>query len=112
MIEQNLGPATIDIHGGGHDLIFPHHENEIAQSTCAHGGRLFSRSWMHNGFVNIESEKMSKSIGNVLLVHDLLKQEPGEALRIALLSPHYRQALPSTPATLREAKANLTRLYH
>ncbi|MFC3674260.1 cysteine--tRNA ligase [Ferrovibrio xuzhouensis] len=111
MIEQNLGPATIDIHGGGHDLIFPHHENEIAQSTCAHGGRLFSRYWMHNGFVNIESEKMSKSIGNVLLVHDLLKQAPGEAIRLALLSAHYRQPLDWTAAGLREAKAQLDRLY-
>ncbi|MFN4164869.1 MAG: cysteine--tRNA ligase [Ferrovibrio sp.] len=111
MIEQNLGPGTIDIHGGGHDLIFPHHENEIAQSTCAHGGKLFSRYWMHNGFVNIEAEKMSKSLGNVLLVHDLLKQAPGEAIRLALLSAHYRQPLDWTEAGLREAKAQLDRLY-
>ncbi len=111
MIEQNLGAGTIDIHGGGHDLIFPHHENEIAQSTCAHGGRLFSRYWMHNGFVNIESEKMSKSLGNVLLVHELLKQAPGEAIRLALLSAHYRQPLDWTEAGLREAKAQLDRLY-
>src|SRR3546814_8523043 len=92
-------------------LIFPHHENEIAQSTCAHGVRLFSRYWMHNGFVNIESEKMSKSIGNVLLVHDLLKQAPGEAIRLALLSAHYRQPLDWTAAGLRETKAQLDRLY-
>jgi cysteinyl-tRNA synthetase len=111
MIEQNLGRETIDIHGGGHDLIFPHHENEIAQSTCAHGGALFSRFWLHNGFVNIESEKMSKSIGNVLLVHELLKQAPGEAIRLALLSAHYRQPLDWTDAGLREAKAQLDRLY-
>ena len=111
MIEANLGSNTIDIHGGGHDLIFPHHENEIAQSTCAHGGQLFSRYWMHNGFVNIESEKMSKSVGNVLLVHDLLKQAPGEAIRLALLSAHYRQPLDWTEAGLREAKAQLDRLY-
>ncbi|MFN4275257.1 MAG: cysteine--tRNA ligase [Ferrovibrio sp.] len=111
MIEQNLGAGTIDIHGGGHDLIFPHHENEIAQSTCAHGGKLFSRYWMHNGFVNIEAEKMSKSLGNVLLVHDLLKQAPGEAIRLALLSAHYRQPLDWTEAGLREAKAQLDRLY-
>lgn len=111
MIEQNLGRETIDIHGGGHDLIFPHHENEIAQSTCAHGGALFSRFWLHNGFVNIESEKMSKSIGNVLLVHDLLKHAPGEAIRLALLSAHYRQPLDWTEAGLREAKAQLDRLY-
>lgn len=111
MIEQNIGTGTIDIHGGGHDLIFPHHENEIAQSTCAHGGKLFSRYWMHNGFVNIESEKMSKSLGNVLLVHELLKQAPGEAIRLALLSAHYRQPLDWTEAGLREAKAQLDRLY-
>lgn len=111
MIEQNLGAGTIDIHGGGHDLIFPHHENEIAQSTCAHGGKLFSRYWMHNGFVNIEAEKMSKSLGNVLLVHELLKQAPGEAIRLALLSAHYRQPLDWTEAGLREAKAQLDRLY-
>jgi cysteinyl-tRNA synthetase len=111
MIEQNLGRETIDIHGGGHDLIFPHHENEIAQSTCAHGGALFSRFWLHNGFVNIEAEKMSKSIGNVLLVHDLLKNAPGEAIRLALLSAHYRQPLDWTEAGLREAKAQLDRLY-
>ncbi|WP_341702947.1 cysteine--tRNA ligase [Ferrovibrio sp.] len=111
MIEKNLGAGTIDIHGGGHDLVFPHHENEIAQSTCAHGGALFSRYWMHNGFVNIEAEKMSKSVGNVLLVHDLLKQAPGEAIRLALLSAHYRQPLDWTEAGLREAKAQLDRLY-
>ena len=111
MIEQNLGRETIDIHGGGHDLIFPHHENEIAQSTCAHDGALFSRFWLHNGFVNIESEKMSKSIGNVLLVHELLKQAPGEAIRLALLSAHYRQPLDWTDAGLREARAQLDRLY-
>lgn len=111
MIEQNLGRETIDIHGGGHDLIFPHHENEIAQSTCAHGGALFCRYWLHNGFVNIESEKMSKSIGNVLLVHELLKLAPGEAIRLALLSAHYRQPLDWTETGLREAKAQLDRLY-
>lgn len=110
MIERNLG-ETIDIHGGGHDLIFPHHENEIAQSTCAHGGALFCRYWMHNGFVNIEAEKMSKSLGNVLLVHDLLKVAPGEAIRLALLSAHYRQPLDWTEAGLRDAKAQLDRLY-
>src|SRR3546814_19308371 len=66
MAEALLG-ETIDIHGGGHDLIFPHHENEIAQSTCAHGGKIFARYWLHNGFLNIDSQKMSKSVGNVLL---------------------------------------------
>lgn len=111
MIEQTLGRETLDIHGGGHDLIFPHHENEIAQSTCAHGGALFCRYWMHNGFVNIESEKMSKSLGNVLLVRDLLGIAPGEAIRLALLAAHYRQPLDWTEAGLRDAKAQLDRLY-
>src|SRR5690606_25337838 len=111
MIEKSFGPETIDIHGGGHDLIFPHHENEIAQSTCARNGALFCRYWMHNGFVNVDAEKMSKSLGNVLLVHDLLKQAPGEAIRLALLSAHYRQPLDWTDAALKEAKAQLDRLY-
>ena len=110
MIEKHLG-RTIDIHGGGHDLIFPHHENEIAQSTCAHGGELYVRFWMHNGFVNDEKEKMSKSIGNVLLVHDLLKQAPGEAIRLALLNAHYRQPLDWTQAGLEQAKRTLDGLY-
>ena len=87
MIEAHLG-TSIDIHGGGQDLIFPHHENEIAQSTCAHDGEPYCRYWLHNGFVNVNHEKMSKSIGNVLLVHDLLKEAPGEAVRYALLSTH------------------------
>ncbi|WP_298725683.1 cysteine--tRNA ligase [uncultured Ferrovibrio sp.] len=111
MIEKNLGTETIDIHGGGHDLIFPHHENEIAQSTCAHGGTMFCRYWLHNGFVNVDAEKMSKSLGNVLLVHDLLTTAPGEAIRLALLSAHYRQPLDWTDAGLRDAKAQLDRLY-
>ncbi len=71
---------TIDIHGGGHDLVFPHHENERAQSTCAHGGKIFARYWLHNGFLTMDSAKMSKSVGNVLLVHELLKHAPGEAI--------------------------------
>ncbi len=110
MIEKHLG-ETIDIHAGGIDLQFPHHENEIAQSTCAHGGKLFSRFWLHNGFVNIEKEKMSKSIGNVLLVHDLIKQAPGEAIRLALLTGHYRQPLDWTGEGLEQAKRMLDRLY-
>jgi len=110
MIEKHLG-ETIDIHAGGIDLQFPHHENEIAQSTCAHGGKLFSRFWMHNGFVNIEKEKMSKSIGNVLLVHDLIEQAPGEAIRLALLNGHYRQPLDWTAEGLQQAKRMLDRLY-
>lgn len=110
MIEKHLG-ETIDIHAGGIDLQFPHHENEVAQSTCAHGGKLFSRFWLHNGFVNIEKEKMSKSIGNVLLVHDLIEQAPGEAIRLALLNGHYRQPLDWTGEGLEQAKRMLDRLY-
>ncbi|MDO8289099.1 MAG: cysteine--tRNA ligase [Parvibaculum sp.] len=110
MIEKHLG-ETIDIHAGGIDLQFPHHENEIAQSTCAHGGKLFSRFWLHNGFVNIEKEKMSKSIGNVLLVHDLIKEAPGEAIRLALLNGHYRQPLDWTGEGLAQARQMLNRLY-
>jgi len=110
MAEAQFG-ETIDIHGGGLDLTFPHHENEIAQSTCAHGGALFSRYWMHNGFVNVDAEKMSKSLGNVLLVRDLLDQAPGEAIRFALLAAHYRQPLDWTEEGLAEAKRTLDRLY-
>jgi cysteinyl-tRNA synthetase len=110
MSEAHLG-QTIDIHGGGVDLVFPHHENEIAQSTCAHGGAPFARYWMHNGFVNVEAEKMSKSLGNVLLVRDLLTEAPGEAIRFALLSAHYRQPLDWSEAGLAEAKRTLDRLY-
>ena len=110
MIEQHLG-ETIDIHGGGHDLQFPHHENERAQGTCAHGGALYARYWMHNGFVNVDAEKMSKSIGNVLLVRDLLEQAPGEAVRFALLSAHYRKPLEWNADTLPRACRVLDRLY-
>jgi cysteinyl-tRNA synthetase len=110
MIEKHLG-RTIDIHGGGIDLVFPHHENEIAQSTCAHAGETFVRYWLHNGFVNVDHEKMSKSIGNVLLVHELLKTAPGEAIRLALLNAHYRQPLDWTEDGLAQAKRMLDRLY-
>ena len=110
MIEQHLG-ETIDIHGGGQDLVFPHHENERAQSTCVHNGKLFSRYWMHNGFVNVEHEKMSKSLGNVLLLHDLLKQSSGEAIRVTLLSTHYRSPLDWTDDVLNQSRRNLDRLY-
>jgi len=110
MIEKYLG-ETIDIHGGGIDLQFPHHENEVAQSACAHHGAPLARFWLHNGFVNIESEKMSKSIGNVLLVHDLIQQAPGEAIRLALLAGHYRQPLDWTSEGLAQAKRMLDRLY-
>ncbi|MEL6190321.1 MAG: cysteine--tRNA ligase, partial [Myxococcota bacterium] len=110
MIERDLG-ETIDIHGGGIDLVFPHHENEVAQSVCAHGGKLFVNFWMHNGFLKIESEKMSKSEGNVLLVHDLVQKHPGEALRYTMLSAHYRQPLDWTKDALHQSKKNLDRLY-
>lgn len=110
MIEQHLG-KTIDIHGGGQDLVFPHHENERAQSTCVHEGQLFSRYWMHNGFVNVDHEKMSKSLGNVLLVQDLLEQAPGEAIRFTLLGTHYRSPLDWTDEALRQSCRNLDRLY-
>lgn len=110
MIEQHLG-ETIDIHGGGQDLVFPHHENERAQSTCVHQGKPFSRYWMHNGFVNVDHEKMSKSLGNVLLVHDLLDQAPGEAIRFTLLGTHYRSPLDWTDKVLSQSCRNLDRLY-
>lgn len=110
MIEAHLG-ESIDIHGGGHDLQFPHHENEIAQSSCAHDGKLYVKYWMHNGFLNVEGDKMSKSIGNVLLVHDLIEKTPGEAIRLALITGHYRAPLDWTAAGLLEAKKKLDRLY-
>lgn len=110
MIEKHLG-ETIDIHGGGIDLQFPHHENEVAQSVCSHEGAAFARYWLHNGFVNMNSEKMSKSLGNVLLVHDLIEQAPGEAIRLALLNGHYRQPLDWNDDVLPQAKAMLDRLY-
>lgn len=109
MAQTHLGD-TVDIHGGGHDLIFPHHENEIAQSECAHGKPL-ARYWLHNGFLTMEQEKMSKSLGNVFTVHELLEKWPGEVLRWALLSAHYRAPLDWTDALLEQAKASLNRLY-
>ncbi len=110
MIEAHLG-ETIDIHAGGQDLKFPHHENELAQSVCAHDGAPLARFWLHNGFLDVEEQKMSKSIGNVLLPHDLLKTMPGEAIRYALLSAHYRKPLNWTEAGLNRAKHALDRLY-
>ena len=86
MAAKHLG-RTLDIHAGGVDLTFPHHENEIAQSECAHG-ELMARYWLHNGFLDMSGEKMSKSLGNVVLVHDLLKEYPGEVIRFAMLSGH------------------------
>ena len=110
MIAAHLG-ETIDIHGGGLDLIFPHHENEIAQSRCAHGGAPLARYWVHNGFVDIGAEKMSKSLGNIVTPEELLKTHRGETLRLALLSAHYRQPLPWTEALVAQAKATLDGLY-
>jgi cysteinyl-tRNA synthetase len=110
MIAAHLG-TTIDIHGGGQDLRFPHHENEIAQSSCAHGGASLARFWVHNGFLNVDREKMAKSVGNVLLVRDLLREAPGEAIRFALLATHYRRPLDWTSSSLPQAKQALDRLY-
>jgi len=110
MIRAHLG-ETIDIHGGGLDLIFPHHENEIAQSRCAHGGLPLARYWVHNGFVDMGAEKMSKSLGNIVTPEELLKRHKGETLRLALLSAHYRQPLPWTEALIAQSKAVLDGLY-
>ncbi|HEV2817586.1 MAG TPA: cysteine--tRNA ligase [Allosphingosinicella sp.] len=112
MIEAHLG-ETIDIHGGGLDLIFPHHENEIAQSRCAHGGAALARYWVHNGFLSMAgSEKMSKSLGNVVLVNELLERgHQGEVLRLGLLSAHYRQPLEWSESLVAQSKATLDRLY-
>jgi len=110
MAEQHLG-ETIDIHGGGQDLVFPHHENEIAQSVCAHAGKTFARYWMHNGFVTVNRRKMSKSLGNTLVVHELLKQTKGEVLRYLLLSAHYRQPLDWSDETLTRVQRTVDRVY-
>lgn len=109
MIGQHLG-RTIDIHGGGQDLIFPHHENEIAQGTCANG-TLYCHTWVHNSFVTVDGQKMSKSLGNVLLVRDLLAQAPGEAIRLALLSTHYRKPLDWNARRLQGARDSLRKYY-
>jgi cysteinyl-tRNA synthetase len=111
MIHAHLG-ETIDIHGGGLDLIFPHHENEIAQSRCAHGGLPLARFWVHNGFVDMGAEKMSKSLGNIVTPAELLEQgHRGETLRLALLSAHYRSPLPWTEGLIEQSKTILDRLY-
>jgi len=111
MIGAHFG-ETIDIHGGGLDLIFPHHENEIAQSRCAHDGAPLARYWVHNGFVDMGAEKMSKSLGNVLTVGDLLAAgHQGETLRLALLSAHYRQPLAWTDELIAQSRAVLDRWY-
>lgn len=105
-----LGPE-FDIHGGGADLIFPHHENEMAQSCCAFPGSRFARLWMHNGMLLVNGEKMSKSLGNFLTVRDVLDRAPAEAARLLLLSTHYRSALDFTDAGLAEARHTLDRFY-
>jgi cysteinyl-tRNA synthetase len=111
MAEAHLG-ETFDIHGGGLDLIFPHHENELAQSESAHGGKPFVRYWVHNGFLSVDSTKMSKSLGNFVTAHELLEQGvPGEAMRLALLSTHYRDPLDWTDERLQQAKQTLDRWY-
>jgi cysteinyl-tRNA synthetase len=112
MIEKNLG-LPVDIHGGGQDLIFPHHENEIAQGICAHshGDAEYARYWMHNGFLDFSGEKMSKSLGNVKLVHDLIKDVPGEVIRLALLSAHYRGPIDWNPELVAQCRARLDGLY-
>ncbi len=111
MAETFLG-ETFDIHGGGLDLIFPHHENEIAQSECAHGGKPLARYWpAHNAFVNFEGEKMSKSLGNFRTIRDVLAQGPGEAARLAMLTAHYRDPLDFTAERLAQAKQTLDRYY-
>ena len=110
MAEKHLG-RTIDIHAGGQDLVFPHHENELAQSRCAHDGEPFARYWLHNGFLSLDNTKMSKSLGNVLLVHNMVKTIPGEVIRLALLNAHYRQPLDWSDDSLAAARRMLDRLY-
>ncbi|HEY0052975.1 MAG TPA: cysteine--tRNA ligase [Caulobacteraceae bacterium] len=110
MIEAKLG-LPVDIHGGGIDLVFPHHENERAQGRCAHPGQPFANYWLHNGFLDMSGEKMSKSLGNVVIPHELLKTVPGEVIRWALLSAHYRQPLDWTESLIEQSRKALDRLY-
>ena len=110
MAEAHLG-ATIDIHAGGVDLQFPHHENEVAQSECAHGGAPFARWWLHNGMLNFGGAKMAKSVGNIQRVHDLVREHPPEALRYSLLSAQYRQPLEWSDALIEQSVRTLDRLY-
>ncbi|MGE5514568.1 MAG: cysteine--tRNA ligase [Bacteroidota bacterium] len=109
MSGQYLG-TTFDIHGGGQDLVFPHHENEIAQSQCANGAP-FARYWLHNGYLMVEGEKMSKSLGNFFTVRELLEQAPGEAIRLCMLSTHYHQPFDWTAEGLKQARTTLDRMY-
>ena len=110
MAAAHLG-ETIDIHAGGVDLQFPHHENEVAQSECAHGGKVFARFWLHNGMLTFAGSKMSKSVGNIEKIHDLVRAHPPEALRYALLSAHYRQPLDWSEALVEQSVRTLDRLY-
>ena len=110
MSSKYLG-ETFDIHGGGVDLVFPHHQNEVAQSCCGNEGSDYARYWMHNGYLMSEGEKMSKSLGNFYTVRELLDEFPGEALRLVLLKTHYRQPLDFSKAKVREAKAELDGFY-
>ncbi|MDE2336657.1 MAG: cysteine--tRNA ligase [Alphaproteobacteria bacterium] len=110
-MNEAINGNHFDIHAGGEDLIFPHHENEIAQSVCAHGGEPYVNYWLHNGWLMVEGRKMSKSLGNVVLVHDLLKHVPGEAVRFALLSAHYRQPFDWSEDLLQQSRRTLDRYY-
>jgi cysteinyl-tRNA synthetase len=110
-MNESINGNSFDIHAGGEDLIFPHHENEIAQSVCAHDGAPYANYWMHHGHLMVEGRKMSKSIGNFLTVHDLIKQYPPEALRYVLLSAHYRQPFDFTHEAVSQAKSTLDRWY-
>jgi len=110
MSAAHLG-ETIDIHAGGNDLLFPHHENEVAQSTCAHGGKVFARYWLHNGMLSLEGKKMSKSLGNTYKLHELLDQHPAELLRFMLLKAHYRQPLDWSASALEQARRTLDGWY-
>lgn len=110
-MNESINGAHFDIHAGGEDLIFPHHENEIAQSVCAHDGAPYANYWMHNGHLMVEGKKMSKSLGNFLLVHDLVEKYPPEALRFVLLSAHYRQPFDFTQEAVKAAKKTLDRYY-
>jgi len=110
MSETHLGD-TIDIHAGGNDLMFPHHENEVAQSTCAHGGKVFARCWLHNGMLTFGGRKMSKSLGNTLQLHELLQKHPADLLRYMLMKAHYRQPLDWSEQSLDQARSTLDGLY-
>ncbi len=110
MVEALLG-ETIDIHGGGQDLVFPHHENERAQSCCVHDGKDYVNYWLHNAFLTISGDKMAKSEGNFFTLRDILQQAPGEAVRLALLSGHYRSQLDWSEDNLKQAKSSIDSLY-